>query len=60
MQEFLAKFKKDPQGNITPVGEIKFPPLHDEQVKPSVSNTFSPELWDEICSRITDSNNLLY
>ena len=44
MQEFLAKFKKDRQGNITPVGEIKFPPLHDEQVKPSASNTFSPEV----------------
>ena len=60
MQEFVAKFKKDRQGNITPVGEIKFPPLHDEQVKPSVSNTFSPEVWAEIDSLITDSNNLLY
>ena len=60
MQEFLAKFKKDHQGNIAPVGEMKFPPLHDEQVKPSVSDTFSPEVWAEINSRITDSNNLLY
>ena len=60
MKEFLAKYKKDRQGNITPVGEIKFPPLHDEQVKPSISNTFSPEVWAEIDSRITDSNNLLY
>jgi len=27
LQEFLGNFKKDRQGNITPVGEIKFPPL---------------------------------
>ena len=30
MQEFLGNFKKDRQGNITPVGEVKLPPLHDE------------------------------
>ena len=60
LQEFLANFKKDRQGNITPVGEIKFPPLQTEQVKPSVSTTFSPEQWAEIESRITDSNNLIY
>jgi hypothetical protein len=43
LQEFLGNFKKDRQGNITPIGEIKLPPLRDEQVKPSVSTTFSPE-----------------
>jgi hypothetical protein len=30
LQEFLAEFKKDRQGNITSVEEIKLPPLHDE------------------------------
>ena len=35
LQEFLAKFKKDRQGNITLIEEIKFPPLQTEQVKPS-------------------------
>ena len=37
MQEFLAKFKKDRQGNITSIEEIKFPPLHNEQVELAVS-----------------------
>ena len=60
LQEFLAKFKKDRQGNITPIEEIKFPPLQAEQVKPSVSTTFSPEQWAEIESRIADGNNLVY
>ena len=32
LQEFLGNFKKDRQGNVAPVGEIKFPPLHVEQV----------------------------
>ena len=43
LQDFLANFKKDRQGNITLVGEIKFPPLQVEQVKPPISTTFSPE-----------------
>ena len=43
MQKFLAKYKKDRQDNITPIEEIKFPPLQAEQVKPSVSTAFSPE-----------------
>ena len=60
MQEFLAKFKKDRQGNITPIEEIKFPPLQAEQVKPSASTTFSPQQWAEIESRIADGNNLVY
>src|SRR3954466_14367376 len=60
LQDFLGNFKKDRQGNIAPVREIKFPPLHVEQVKPSVSTTFSPEQWAEIDSRITDGNNLVY
>jgi len=60
LQEFLAKFKKDRQGNITPIEEIKFPPLQTEQVKPSVSTAFSPEQWAEIESRIADGNNLVY
>ena len=43
LQEFLAKFKKDRQGNITLIEKIKFPSLQTEQVKPSVSTVFSPE-----------------
>ena len=43
MQAFLANFNKDRQGNATPVGEIKLPPLPVEPVKPSVSAAFSPE-----------------
>ena len=39
LEDFLGNFKKDLYGNIAPVGEIKFPPLHVEQVKPSVSTT---------------------
>ena len=42
LQEFLGNFKKDRQCNVAPVGEIKFPPLHVDQVKPSMSTTFSP------------------
>ena len=45
LEAFLSSFKKDRQGNITPVEEIKFPPLQAEQVKPSMSTTFSPEQW---------------
>ena len=60
LQEFLAKFKKDRQGNITLIEEIKFPPLQAKQVKPSVSTAFSPEQWAEIESRIADGNNLVY
>ena len=30
LQSFLANFKKDRQGNITPIGEIRFPPLDDK------------------------------
>ena len=60
LHEFLGKFKKDHQGNITPLGEIKFPPLQAEQVKPSVSTTFSPEQWAKTESHIADGNNMLY
>ena len=42
-QEFLTKFKKDIQGNNTSIEEIKFPPLHNEQVEPAISKIFSPE-----------------
>ena len=45
LEEFLGNFKKDRQGNITPIREIKFPPLQAEQVKPPMSTTFSPEKW---------------
>ena len=60
LQDFLGNFKKDRQGNIAAIGEIKFPPLHDNTAKPAVSTTFSPELWAEIESRITASNDLVY
>ena len=60
LQDFLGNFKKDRQGNVAPVGEIKFPPLHVEQVKPSMSTTFSLEQWAGIDSRISNGNNLVY
>ena len=56
LQDFLANFKKDRQGNITPVGEIRFPPLQAGQVKPAVSNNpFTPEQLAELQYHISQS-----
>ena len=55
-RQVYEEYKKDRQGNITPIEEIKFPPLQAEQVKPSVSTAFSPEQWAEIESRIAQSS----
>ena len=60
MQEFLAKFKKDRQGNITSIKEIKFPPLHNEQVEPAVRKIFSSEQSGEITTLIAQNNDLIY
>ena len=43
LEAFLASFKKDHQGNITPVGNVDFPPLIDEQDEITVSKVFYPE-----------------
>ena len=59
MQEFLAKFKKDRQGNITSIEEIKFPPLHNEQVEPAVGKSFSPEQSAEITTLIAQNIDLI-
>ena len=40
LDSFLANFKKDLQRNITPVGDIKFPPLDDKLDEITMSKVF--------------------
>ena len=43
LEAFLSSFKKDCQGNITPIGEIRLPPLDDKLDEITMSKVFSPE-----------------
>ena len=60
LQAFLASFKKDCQGNITPVGKVNFPPLIDEQDEITVSKVFSPEQVAVIESLVSKGNVMTY
>ena len=56
LEAFLSSFKKDRQGNITPAGNVNFPPLIDEQDMITVSKVFSPEQVVVIESLVSKGN----
>ena len=60
LEAFLSSFKKDRQGNITPVGNVNFPPLIDEQDVITVSKVFSPEQVAVIESLVSKGNVMTY
>ena len=60
MEAFLSGFKKDRQGNITPAGNVNFPPLIDEQDVITVSKVFSLEQVAVIESLVSKGNVMAY
>ena len=59
MEAFLASFKKDCQGAITSIGEIKLPPLLSKPTEPSVSTSqFSDDQMFEVDRHISDASQL--
>lgn len=60
LEAFLSSFKKDRQGNITPVRNVNFPPLIDEQDEITVSKVFSPEQVAVIESLVSKGNVMTY
>ena len=60
LEAFLSSFKKDRQGNITPAGNVNFPPLIDEQDVITVSKVFSPEQVAVIESLVSKGNVMAY
>ena len=60
LEAFLASFKKDRQGNITPIGEIRLPPPIDQPHEITESQVFSPEQLAVIESLVSKGNVMAY
>src|SRR4051812_2405241 len=60
LQVFLANFDKTCQGNITPVGEIKLPPLDGNIDEITVSKVFSKDQLVVIESLVSKGNDIMY
>src|SRR4051812_36498755 len=60
MDYFLENFKKDHQGNITSIGEIRFPPLDDKLDEITMSKVFSDEKVVVIEIIVRNGNDIMY
>src|ERR1041385_2094030 len=60
LQVFLANFDKTRQGNITPVGDIKLPPLDANIDEITVSKVFSKDQLAVIESLVSKGNDMMY
>ena len=60
LQVFLVNFDKTHQGNITPVGEIKLPPLDGNIDEITVSKVFSKDQLVVIKNLVRKGNDMMY
>ena len=60
LQFFLGNIDKTRQGNITPVGEIKLPPLDGNIDEITVSKVFSKDQLAMIESLVSKGNDMMY